>query len=219
MSMFKKGEKKEGSGGTFAEYYRQWGYAAKRRMAESSPREFQREFDRAEARWDIVAELLEDDISAFPEELFPLLPKTLLYYSSIGMLSSMTASEWCGDMVTGFKMRRGEALLRMLKEEHPELLPHRTTMAEAPFFEDVGELGDNVCGKFWRACAIVEADKETEGDYEPTPNISTAIEEMLYVRNIFLGDAGKDRQEEKDALCRAFAKVVNEIKSAGEQNP
>ena len=216
MSLFKKGAEKEISGGTFAEYYRKWGYAARKRMAESSPREFQRDFDRAEERWDIAAELMEDTLSAFPEELFPLLPKTLLYYSSIGMLSSMTASAWCGDMITGFKMHRADALLRMLKETHPELLPNRTTMAEAPFFEDVGELDDNVCGKFWRACAIVEADRSADGVYETPPNIATAIEEMLYVRNIFLGDAGKDRQEEKEALCRAFSKAVNDIKETSE---
>ena len=221
---------------SLSEYYDKWGADIEQRERQQRGRDLQwiehclqTEFDLAEARWGELETRFRQILFQVPEEKLPpeldgfsvsgtgLLPKTILYFASLGLLGAEDVRLPAGEMVHGVNVRRGEPLLRALCTSHPKLLPPGARLSDAPYFPEVGELSETKCGLFWQALIETERvrrelDTQEYGfceDDAMSCDIEIGIDELLYIRDVLRGDGpDRDREGEVRALLEAFESHV-----------
>jgi|GEM_PF-6792766 len=220
----------------FWDYYRKWGAGieqSEQRRRNLTLRQIenalQSDFDYAEACWPELerrfremffypAGLLPKELDGFSVSGTGLLPKTILYFASVGVKERRGVRLPAGEVIAGGTVRAGEALLRGLCAAHPNLLTPGIRLARAPFFSYVGELSETVCGEFWKA--VMEAERirrvwETEqyGDYERDAisyDLEYGLDDLLKIRDVLRGDGTDcDHDAEVQRLLTAFERHMD----------
>ncbi len=216
--------------GSLSDHFRRWGadteQRERRERAEQLARTehaLQTDFDLAEERWQHAENSFRQMLQLIPKDCLPaeldgfsvkgsaLLPKTILYFSSLGLMRAKGIILPPGEMLHGTAVNRAASLLGALCRAHPALLSENTKLKDAPFYPGEGRLSRDFCGDFWRACiraekARREAEKSRYGEYESDAvlySLESGIEELLYIRDILSGEEA-DREDETAELLDAW---------------